>query len=142
MKIFGRKAAADAGRARAARQKEGQLSSSHRVTLDLYRAEVLAAMMAKSRSSDSIETTDLLAGMYISNWDRLSRYWANSKQEEVETLLKESAASALRGGTPGSSRIKPVATIAPNGFGKSCEDRKMARLATILRGLPRICCPS
>lgn len=88
MKIFGRKAAADASRARTARQKEGQLSSSHRVTLDLYRAEVLAAMMAKSRSSESIETTDLLAGMYISNWERLSRYWANSKQEEVEILLR------------------------------------------------------
>jgi len=88
VKIFGRKAAADVNRARAARQKEGQLSSSHRVTLDLYRAEVLAAMMAKSRASDSIETTDLLAGMYISNWERLSRYWANSKQEQVETLLQ------------------------------------------------------
>ncbi|HEY6443408.1 MAG TPA: hypothetical protein VIY66_08725 [Candidatus Acidoferrales bacterium] len=88
MKIFGRKTGADASRARAARQREGELSSSHRVTLDLYRAEVLAAMMAKSRSSDSIETTDLLAGMYISNWERLSRYWANSKQEEVETLLQ------------------------------------------------------
>jgi hypothetical protein len=88
VKIFGRKAAANAGRARPARQREGQLSSSHRVTLDLYRAEVLAAMMAKSRSSDSIETTDLLAGMYISNWERLSRYWPNSKQEEVEILLR------------------------------------------------------
>ncbi len=88
MKIFGRKATADVGRARAARQKEGQLSSSHRVTLDLYRAEVLAAMMAKSRSSNSIETTDLVAGMYISNWERLSRYWANSKQEQVEVLLQ------------------------------------------------------
>ncbi|HXU21864.1 MAG TPA: hypothetical protein VN788_14880 [Verrucomicrobiae bacterium] len=88
MKIFGRKAAADAGRARAARQKEDQLSSSHRVTLDLYRAEVLAAMMAKSRSSESIETTDLLAGMYISNWERLSRYWPNSKQDEIEILLR------------------------------------------------------
>lgn len=88
MKIFGRKAAADASRARAARQKEGQLSSSHRVTLDLYRAEVLAAMMAKSRASESIEITDLLAGMHISNWERLSRYWANSKQEEVEILLR------------------------------------------------------
>ena len=88
MKIFGRKAAANAGRARGAKQKEGQLSSSHRVTLDLYRAEVLAAMMAKSRSSGSIEITDLLAGMYISNWERLSRYWANSKQEDVEMLLR------------------------------------------------------
>ncbi len=45
-------------------------------------------MMAKSRSSDSIEITDLLAGMYISNWERLSRYWANSKQEDVEMLLR------------------------------------------------------
>ena len=87
MKIFGRKAAADANR-RAARQKQGQPSASHRVTLDLYRAEVLASMMAKSRSSDWIEVTDLLAGMYISNWERLSRYWADTKQEEIETLLQ------------------------------------------------------
>ena len=43
MKIFGRKPVSDANRrARAGRQKEGQLSTSHRVTLDLYRAEVLA----------------------------------------------------------------------------------------------------
>ena len=89
MKIFGRKAAADANRReRAAKQKQGQPSASHRVTLDLYRAEVLAAMMAKSRSSDSIEVTDLLAGMYISNWERLAGYWAESKQEEIETLLQ------------------------------------------------------
>lgn len=89
MKLFGRKAATHANRReRATRQKQGQPPSSHRVTLDLYRAEVLAAMMAKSRSSDSVEITDLLAGMYISNWDRLSGYWADSKQEEIETLLQ------------------------------------------------------
>jgi hypothetical protein len=89
MKIFGRKDATGASRrARAARQKPGPPASSHRVTLDLYRAEVLAAMMAKSRSSDFVEVTDLLAGMYISNWERLSRYWANSKQEEIEILLR------------------------------------------------------
>lgn len=89
MRIFGRKAAADASRrTHAGGQKEGQPSSSHRVTLDLYRAEVLAAMIAKSRSSESLELTDLLAGMYISNWERLSRYWANNKQDEIEMLLQ------------------------------------------------------
>ena len=89
MKIFGRKAPADVNRReRTAKQKQGQPSASHRVTLDLYRAEVLASMMAKSRSSESVEVTDLLAGMYISNWERLSRYWAESKQEEIETLLQ------------------------------------------------------
>ena len=89
MKIFGRKPATNASRReRAAKQKQGQPSASHRVTLDLYRAEVLAAMMAKSRSSDCVEITDLLAGMYISNWERLSGYWADSKQEEIEALLR------------------------------------------------------
>ena len=89
MKIFGRKGTTDANRReRAAKQKQGQPHASHRVTLDLYRAEVLAAMMAKSRSSDSVEVTDLLAGMYISNWERISRYWEDSKQEEIETLLQ------------------------------------------------------
>src|SRR5690242_14470642 len=89
MKIFSRKGATDANRRdRAAKQKQGPPSASHRVTLDLYRAEVLASMMAKSRSSDSVEVTDLLAGMYISNWERISRYWEDSKQEEIETLLQ------------------------------------------------------
>jgi hypothetical protein len=89
MKIFGRKAATDASRgARAAKQKQGQAAASHRVTLDLYRTEVLASMMAKSRSSSVIEVADLLAGMYISNWERLSRYWAESKQDEIEILLR------------------------------------------------------
>lgn len=90
MKIFGRKPVSDASRrARAGRQKEDQPSASHRVTLDLYRAEVLAAMMAKSRSSEFVEVTDLLAGIYISNWERLSRYWEESKQDEIEILLRK-----------------------------------------------------
>lgn len=90
MKIFGRKPVSEASRcARACRQKKDQPSASHRVTLDLYRAEVLAAMMAKSRSSESVEVTDLLAGMYISNWERLARYWEESKQDEIETLLRK-----------------------------------------------------
>ena len=46
-------------------------------------------MMAKSRSSESVEVTDLLAGMYISNWERLSRYWEESKQDEIEILLRK-----------------------------------------------------
>lgn len=88
MKIFGRKAADANRRDRTGKQKQGQPSASHRVTLDLYRAEVLAAMMAKSRSSECIEVTDLLAGMYISNWERLSGYWADTKLEEIEALLQ------------------------------------------------------
>ncbi len=89
MKIFGREPASDdARRARTAKQKQDSMPSSHRVTLDLYRAEVLAAMLAKSRSSSVLEVTDLLAGMYISNWDRLSRYWAENKRDEIEILLR------------------------------------------------------
>jgi hypothetical protein len=89
MKIFGRKPDSDASRrSHAAKQKQGPPSSSHRVTLDLHRAEVLAAMLAKSRSSNTLEVADLLAGMYISNWERLSQYWEESKQEEIELLLR------------------------------------------------------
>ena len=63
-------------------------SATHRVTLELARAETFAAMLAKSRQSQVIEVTDLLAGMYICNWDRLSLYWREEDREEIETFLR------------------------------------------------------
>jgi len=63
-------------------------SVSHRLTLELARAETFAAMLAHSRASRTIEITDLLAGMYICNWDRLSRYWAEEYREDVESWLR------------------------------------------------------
>jgi hypothetical protein len=67
----------------------GQLgSASHRLTLDLARASTFAAMLANSRASSVIEVSDLLAGMYISNWDRLSTYWREEDREEIESFLR------------------------------------------------------
>lgn len=63
--------------------------AEYRLMLDLERARVLGAMIAKSRASDAMEIPDLLAGMYISNWDRLSRYWRAEKQEDVEEFLRK-----------------------------------------------------
>jgi len=59
---------------------------THRLTAGLMRAERLATMIARSRAAKFIEVADLLAGMYIYEWDRLSRFWEN--QEEIEELLQ------------------------------------------------------
>jgi hypothetical protein len=45
---------------------------SHRLTKDLARAESLAEMLAHSRAANAVEVADLLAGMYIYDWERLS----------------------------------------------------------------------
>jgi hypothetical protein len=63
------------------------VSETHRVTLELARAETFAAMLAKSRASDVMEVSDLLAGMYICNWERLSQYWEEDR-EEIEAFLR------------------------------------------------------
>ncbi len=67
-------------------QSEG---SSHRLTLDLSRAMNLATMLASSRASKFIEIPDLLAGLYIYEWDRLSAYWPEENLEHVEALLRD-----------------------------------------------------
>lgn len=58
-----------------------------RLTLDLERAEGLAAMLANSRASEIIEVSDLLAGMYINDWERLSRYWGDL--DEIEAFMHQ-----------------------------------------------------
>jgi hypothetical protein len=59
----------------------------HRVTKDLERSETLAGMLAHSRASRTVEVADLLAGMYIYEWDNLSKFW--EQQDEVETFLQQ-----------------------------------------------------
>lgn len=89
MRLFGRKG--DAATRFGNRMAGGNGDTepvSHRLTLELARAETFAAMLAHSRASRSIEVTDLLAGMYICNWDRLSRYWEEEDREEVESWLR------------------------------------------------------
>lgn len=57
------------------------------MTGDLARAESLAIMLASSRASNVVEVSDLLAGMFLDNWDRLSKFWQDP--EEVETFLQQ-----------------------------------------------------
>jgi hypothetical protein len=56
--------------------------------LDLSRAETLATMLAHSRASQTVEIADLVAGMYLYDWDRLSKYWDYEDHERVEDLLR------------------------------------------------------
>jgi hypothetical protein len=79
MKLFGRK-----------RTEAGATpgSASHRIMLDLERARTVAGMIAKSRASAAIEVADMVAGMYLSNWDRLSCYWDEKNHDQVENSLR------------------------------------------------------
>jgi hypothetical protein len=60
---------------------------AHRFTKDLSRAESLAAMLAHSRAASAVEVADLLAGMYIYDWERLSKYWP--EQDGIEEYLQQ-----------------------------------------------------
>jgi hypothetical protein len=62
-------------------------TATHRFTVDLARAETLAQMLAASRAASAVEVSDLLAGMYIYEWDRLSKYW--NDREEIEAFLQQ-----------------------------------------------------
>jgi hypothetical protein len=60
---------------------------AHRLTKDLTRAESLAAMLAHSRAASAVEVADLLAGMYIYDWERLAKYWP--EQDSIEEYLQQ-----------------------------------------------------
>ncbi|HXA56921.1 MAG TPA: hypothetical protein VNU84_05755 [Candidatus Acidoferrum sp.] len=91
MKLFGKKRAQDGVRSRQNRTANGgeQDKATHRVTLDLSRAKELAAMLASSRASRFVEITDLLAGLYLYEWDRLSAYWPEENREDVEEMMRD-----------------------------------------------------
>lgn len=57
-----------------------------RFTVGLLRASQLAEMVAKSRVARQVEMADMLAGMYIYEWDRLSKFWDD--RESVEGFLR------------------------------------------------------
>ena len=89
MRLFGRKSSPTSPSRLLPGNSGGNLRApSRRMTLDLARAETFASMLANSRASQVIEVSDLLAGMYISNWERLSVYWAEENREEVEGFLR------------------------------------------------------
>lgn len=82
MDLFGKNAAQTENRPDVA-------EASHRLTLDLSRASALATMLAHSRASQTVEVADLVAGMYLYGWERLSRYWESDAGERVEALLQK-----------------------------------------------------
>lgn len=90
MKLFNRKPKKPARAGVAVVQPNGKAKAApatHRLTMDLARAESLARMLAASRASNAVEVADLLAGMYIYEWDRLSKYWDD--QDAVEEFLQQ-----------------------------------------------------
>jgi len=82
MHLFGRNAPQTENRPDAAQ-------ASHRLTLDLSRAFAFATMLAHSRASQIVEVADLVAGMYLYGWERLSRYWESDAAERIEGLLQK-----------------------------------------------------
>lgn len=100
MLFFGRKSGASAsarkdsganGDARQNREHDDAnlAGDSRRITLSLSRAGRFGAMLARSRASVVIEVSDLLAGMYISDWEHLSQYWEEEDLEHVEQWLRK-----------------------------------------------------
>jgi hypothetical protein len=65
---------------------ENHSGVQRRLTVGLARAEQLALMLAQSRAARFVEVADMLAGMYIYEWDRLSRFWED--RGDVEGLLR------------------------------------------------------
>ena len=88
----------------------------HRLTMDMARAESLATMMAHSRAASTVEVADLLAGMYIYEWERLSKYWDDKRRSG--RISNKFAASARSAGTIGLSFTTgsfPLKTSRKNG---------------------------
>jgi hypothetical protein len=89
MKLFGRDGGgATSGDKGTRANGNGHAVPAHRLTLNLTNAESFAVMLAKSRASQTVEVADLLAGMYICDWDRLSQYWEDHRQDEIEEFLQ------------------------------------------------------
>jgi hypothetical protein len=88
MKLFGRKSAASSAGGSGGNGNDDGAPLSHRLTVSMARAENLAAMVAHSRASNVVEVADLLAGLYISDWERLSQYWRVENRDEVEDFLR------------------------------------------------------
>ncbi|MGH9688876.1 MAG: hypothetical protein ACRD5K_17485, partial [Candidatus Acidiferrales bacterium] len=90
MKLFRRESGVGgAARASAADGEAKLAGDTRRITLSLSRAGRFAVMMARSRASVVMEVSDLLAGMYISDWEHLSRYWAEEDLDHVEEMLRK-----------------------------------------------------
>ncbi len=89
MKLFGRNHDEARRNSHASTGITFAASGSHRITLGLARAENLASMLARSRASEVIEVADMLAGLYLSDWERLSPYWREADQDQIEEYLQQ-----------------------------------------------------
>jgi hypothetical protein len=100
MALFGRKkgkaarrkgdrASGEAGAAglSGSRKLTPEQTIERRLTQDLSRAQTLATMLAQSRAAGVVEVADLLAAMYIYDWERLSQYW--EEQDKIEEYLRQ-----------------------------------------------------
>jgi hypothetical protein len=78
MDYFRRKADKPRADARAKPPSAGAAPVTHRLTRELARAESLALMLATSRAAAFVDVSDYLAGIYIYDWERLSKFWEDS----------------------------------------------------------------
>ncbi len=58
-----------------------------RLTVGLARASQFASMVARSRAAAQVEIADMLAGMYIYEWERLADFWPD--RDSVEDFLRK-----------------------------------------------------
>ncbi len=92
MELFGRKFAKTPARGEASDglvRLDARGAPYHRLTLGLSRAENIAIMLAKSRAARMVEVADLLAGIYMQDWERLSKYWKDEDHEKIESYLRQ-----------------------------------------------------
>ena len=87
MNLFRRNRDVQTRRGKSRTVARSEAPTTHRLTKDLARAEDLATMLAKSRAASAIEVADLLAGMYLYDWERLGKYW--DSEEQVELFLQQ-----------------------------------------------------
>ena len=86
-KSDGQSSDADAARLNGSRKLAPEQTIERRLTQDLSRAQTLATMLAQSRAARVVEIADLLAAMYIYDWERLSKYW--EEQDRIEEYLQQ-----------------------------------------------------
>ena len=62
---------------------------AYRMAPGLSRAETFAVMLAHSRAARMVEIADLLAGIYVHDWERIAKYWKEEDQERIESCLRQ-----------------------------------------------------
>jgi hypothetical protein len=55
---------------------------THEDTRDLRWAKTFASLIAFTNLRDELHVSDLLAGIYVANWERVSEFWAHARQFE------------------------------------------------------------